>query len=239
MSNDVADLMRLQAAGLASKDSVSSLYLIPADAMAVRSGQRSYRIAKRAFDVVGAGFGLIILSPVMLLVAVAIACTDGFPVLYRQKRVGSGMKPFQIFKFRSMRVDADEILRRDPELMKQFQINFKLENDPRITAIGKFIRKTSLDELPQLYNVLRGEMSLVGPRPIVEKEIELYGDGAWVFCAVEPGCTGLWQCSGRSALTYEARVALDVQYVKTASLWGDLTIILKTITSVVKRHGAH
>jgi len=198
-----------------------------------------YHSAKRVFDVLGALFGLIVLSPLLLVIGVGVVLTDGFPILYRQKRIGFGMKPFYIYKFRSMHIDADEILKRDRNLLKRFEVKFKLDDDPRITKFGAFLRKSSLDELPQFYNVLRGEMSLVGPRPVVEKEIELYGSDAWVFCAALPGCTGLWQCSGRSTLSYEQRVQLDVQYVKSACLSADLSIILKTFLSLLKRNGAH
>jgi len=234
MTNEVAEPTSLEA----TADASGRFFWPPALESVRHSRSRTQKLLKRSVDVVGASLGLAVLSPLMLAVAGAIAATDGFPVLYRQKRIGFGMKPFYILKFRSMRKDADEILRRDPELLKRFEVNFKLEDDPRITRIGAFIRKLSLDELPQLYNVLRGEMTLVGPRPIVEKEVALYGKDAWVFCASQPGCTGLWQCSGRSSLSYDARVELDVKYVTTASFWGDLKIILKTVLSVLKRHGA-
>jgi len=197
-----------------------------------------YRISKRCCDFVGAVLALLLLFPLMVAIGIAIALGDGYPVLYRQRRVGYKLRPFFIYKFRSMRKDADEILRKDPELRKKFEQNFKLDDDPRITRIGALLRKTSLDELPQFFNVLIGNMSLVGPRPVVEKELALYGDDAWVFEVAQPGCTGLWQCSGRSSLEYDERVKLDVEYAEKPGLFSDFTIIVKTVFSVLRRHGA-
>lgn len=216
----------------------TSLSHAPEVATAARNFAPRYRVGKRVFDIVGASVGIVVLGPLMLIVAGLIAAKDGFPVLFRQNRIGFGGRPFRMIKFRSMLKNAEQILRDDPKLMEEYLRTYKLENDPRITPLGKFIRKTSIDELPQLFNVLRGEMSLVGPRPIVEKEIEHYGDDAWVYKAVKPGCAGLWQCSGRSDTSYPERVALDIEYYRKAGLRTDLKILLRTCRSIVRREGA-
>jgi hypothetical protein len=143
-----------------------------------------------------------------------------------------------MLKFRSMVKNAEEVLKRDPVLYEEFKTNFKLKNDPRILPIGKFIRKTSLDELPQLINVLRGEMSIVGPRPIIEKELEMYRDKKDIYLSMKPGCAGLWQCSGRSETSYEERVALDEQYYVTASIRNDIKILVMTFLAILKKEGA-
>ncbi|HSI71555.1 MAG TPA: sugar transferase [Fimbriimonas sp.] len=204
------------------------------------SERLGYRIGKRVMDIVLALGALILLSvPVFLVVSIIIVATDGFPIFYRQRRVGLNGKLFWIYKFRSMRKDADRILLENKELLAEFEKNFKLEKDPRITPIGNFIRKTSIDEFPQFLNVLLGNMSLVGPRPVVERELEtLYGADAAYYTAVKPGCAGLWQCSGRSDTTYEERVALDVRYVKEASLSFDVVILVRTFFAIVLKKGA-
>jgi lipopolysaccharide/colanic/teichoic acid biosynthesis glycosyltransferase len=199
----------------------------------------SYRLGKRMMDILLSSVAVLLLSPLFLIISAIIVATDGFPIFYRQKRVGKDGKLFWIYKFRSMRKDADRILMENKELLAEFEKNFKLEKDPRITPIGNFIRKTSIDEFPQFLNVLLGDMSLVGPRPVVERELEtLYGPDAAYYTAVKPGCAGLWQCSGRSDTTYEERVALDVRYVKRASLWFDLVIMVRTFFAIVLKKGA-
>ncbi|RYG26552.1 sugar transferase [bacterium] len=203
-----------------------------------RYGQPGYMLAKRCFDVVFAAVGLIVLFPVFLIVGLLIAAKDGFPVIYRHRRVGRNNEPIYVLKFRSMVKNADEVLKKDPELYAEFLKSFKLENDPRITKIGSFIRKTSLDELPQLLNVIAGDMSLVGPRPIVPDELERYGDRQDVYLAMIPGCAGLWQCSGRSETSYEERVQLDVDYYGSASFWTDLKILGSTMVAICRRDGA-
>jgi lipopolysaccharide/colanic/teichoic acid biosynthesis glycosyltransferase len=201
-------------------------------------GYTSYRRLKRIVDIVVSATALIVLSPVMLIIALCIIAADGTPVIFRQKRIGEDGKTFTMLKFRSMVKNAEEVLKRDPELYAKFQQSFKLENDPRILPIGNFIRKTSLDELPQLWNVLRGDMSIVGPRPIVEKELAMYGDKQDLYKAMKPGCAGLWQCSGRSDTTYEERVALDEQYFVSASIRNDIKILVMTFLAIVRRDGA-
>ena len=171
---------------------------------------------------------------------------DGGKALYTQTRIGKDLKPFKMYKFRSMYSDADERLKKmldaDEEIRKEFYTNFKLKNDPRITKIGEFIRRTSIDELPQFINVLKGEMSLVGPRPIVQKEVEMYygsENGQKVF-AVKPGLTGMWQAHGRSDVEdYDARIELDIYYIRNWSLWLDIVILMKTIVNLKSSKGAY
>lgn len=198
----------------------------------------SYRIMKRLFDTGLAALGLLVLFPIFLVVSLLIIINDGFPFIFKQKRLGEGGKEFWIYKFRSMRRDAEQILRNNPALMEEYKRTFKIENDPRLLKIGSFIRSTSIDELPQLINVLQGKMSLVGPRPIVPQELEKYGDDKDVYLAMKPGCAGLWQCSGRSDLSYPERVALDVEYFRTARIRIDILVLVKTIKSIFKREGA-
>jgi len=198
---------------------------------------------KRLVDVLGAALLLVLLSPVLGAVALAIKLTATGPVLFEQERLGQGARHFRLYKFRTMVVNAEEILKKDPGLYKRYvETNFKLPpgEDPRITRLGLFLRSASLDELPQLLNVLRGEMSLVGPRPIVPAEIEQYGDVAELFLSVKPGLTGNWQVNGRSEIRdYAHRATMDLEYIRDRSLAKDITILLKTIPAVVLRKGAH
>lgn len=200
------------------------------------------RAVKRMFDIVGATLLLFLLSPILLFIWYTVR-SDGGGALYSQERVGEGGKRFDCLKFRSMIENADnrlsEILANDPVLRDEWENDHKLKNDPRITEIGKFLRKTSLDELPQLWNVLKGEMSLVGPRPIVEEEVEKYGAGYRYYSETRPGLTGLWQISGRNDVTYSSRVNLDSWYVRNWSLWLDVTILAKTLNIVLGRKGAY
>ena len=201
-----------------------------------------FKILKRAFDIVAAGLGLIVLSPLFAVVAVKVS-RDGGAVFYGHERIGKGGKPFKCLKFRSMHVDSQrllqELLAQDPRAREEWQRDFKLKDDPRVTSIGKFIRETSIDELPQLINVFKGEMSLIGPRPIIKEELERYGDYQQFYLRVRPGITGLWQVSGRSDTSYEERVGLDVWYTQNWSLVYDVAILLKTIDVVVGRKGAY
>jgi lipopolysaccharide/colanic/teichoic acid biosynthesis glycosyltransferase len=229
--------MAEQGATMGSEAAGDGLLLRP-DGSRPRYTHRFYRVAKRTFDVLASTAGLLVLFPLMLLVAVAIVINDGFPFIFRQVRLGEGGRKFTIYKFRSMRKDAEKILQSRPDLMEEYQRTFKIENDPRLLKIGKFIRSTTIDELPQLINVLKGDMSIVGPRPIVPKEIEKYGDKASVYYAMKPGCAGLWQCSGRSDLEYSERIALDEEYYWTASLRRDLFVVWRTLLSIFQRKGA-
>ena len=201
-----------------------------------------FPIAKRALDIVGAGLGLVVLAPFFLIVAMMVRA-DGGPAFFAHQRVGRGGKLFGCLKFRSMVIDSqarlEDLLANDPAARAEWDATRKLKNDPRITRIGRFLRSTSLDELPQLINVLRGEMSLVGPRPVQEAEIDrYYGASAAHYMAVRPGITGLWQVSGRSETSYESRVALDVAYVSRPSLLADIAILLRTPVAVLSRRVA-
>ncbi|RUS42678.1 sugar transferase [Cohnella sp. AR92] len=199
--------------------------------IAERSGDNLafYYAAKRAMDVAGATAGIVALSPLLAAVALLIKLDDPkAPILFGQTRIGKHGKPFRMFKFRSMVPDAEKKLQ---ELLSKNEIQgamFKMKEDPRVTRIGKFIRKTSLDELPQLFNVLRGEMSLVGPRPPLPREVEEYTEYDKLRLTVDSGCTGLWQVNGRNALSFEQMVELDLQYIRQRSIRGDLKIIFRT-----------
>ncbi|MGG5259346.1 sugar transferase [Phycicoccus avicenniae] len=202
---------------------------------------RASRFSKRAFDVVGASLGLLLAGPLLLVTAWAIRRHDGGPVLFRQQRVGLGGAFFSCFKFRSMVVDADRMTAQVADTNKHGadHVLFKAEHDPRITPPGRFIRRFSLDEMPQFLNVLRGEMSLVGPRPPLPSEVERYTDEVRTRLAVRPGMTGLWQVSGRSDLSWEDSVRLDLYYVDNWSLVQDLTILWRTVSAVLTGRGAY
>lgn len=200
---------------------------------------------KRSFDVVFSIFALLFTLPVTLCISVLIKMEDGGPIFYRHKRITSAGKVFNCMKFRTMEVGADkkleEILSENPELRQEWNQSFKLKNDPRVTRIGKFLRRTSLDELPQFFNVLRGDMSVVGARPIVAEELDdFYKDSAGLYCSMKPGITGLWQIGRRSDITdYNDRVKLDDWYILNYSLWTDIKIICKTVAAVFKGNGAY
>ncbi len=200
------------------------------------------RILKGAFDQVVAAILLVLFAPLMLSIAL-LARMDGGPALYRHRRIGAGGQAFDCVKFRTMVMDADRVLQRvlqeNPAAAAEWAETQKLRQDPRITWLGRFLRRSSLDELPQLLNVLRGEMSLVGPRPIVQAEIARYGENIDYYYEAKPGLTGLWQVSGRNDTSYERRVRLDVWYVRNWTLWHDIAILLKTIPAVFLQRGAH
>lgn len=199
-------------------------------------------LMKRVIDLSLALPLLVFLSPILLLIALIVRMSDGGTALYAQKRCGAHNKVFTCYKFRTMRVDADKrleaLLASDPVAAEQWREYQKLDPDPRITAVGGFLRKSSLDELPQLINILRGEMSIIGPRPVTPREIHRYGEFFAYYSAVRPGVTGLWQVNGRNKLTYPERVALDVQYVRNWSIWMDLAILAKTVPAVLFGSGA-
>lgn len=202
----------------------------------------SSRLIKRTFDVIASVGIIMVLSPLLLYISRKVK-KDGGPAIYGHERVGKDGKPFKCLKFRSMVINSKEVLAQvldsDPEAKKEWDATFKLKNDPRITAIGSFLRRTSLDELPQLFNVLRGEMSLVGPRPIITAELERYNDEVDYYLLSKPGMTGLWQVSGRSDVDYDTRVYLDAWYVKNWSMWNDIAILFKTVGVVLKKDGAY
>lgn len=197
---------------------------------------------KRVFDIVVAGSALLFLLPLLVTVGLIIRMQDGKKALYAQPRYGLDGQTFMCIKLRSMVPDAAErlqaVIDRCPIARREWETTRKISNDPRITPIGHFIRKSSIDELPQLINIIRGDMSIVGPRPIPTYERGKYGEGFQHYSRVRPGLTGLWQISGRSNTTYEERVQLDVEYVNTRSFWGDIGIILKTIPAVLFSRGA-
>lgn len=199
------------------------------------------RVTKLVFDYCAALAGLIVLAPVLLVIA-ALVRLDGGPAFFSHARIGAGGRTFNCLKFRSMVTDSEAALQRvlesDPAAAEEWGQTQKLRADPRITWIGDFLRKTSLDELPQLFNVLRLEMSLVGPRPIVDAEVSRYGEDIAYYYETRPGLTGLWQVSGRTDTTYAQRVQLDTWYVKNWTIWHDLAIIAKTVPAVLKRRGA-
>ena len=199
----------------------------------------SYGMAKRAFDIITTSVILLILWPLMLAIAIAIKVTSRGPIVFKQVRVGEGGRHFWCYKFRSMCADAED---RKKELMHLNEASgpvFKIKRDPRITRIGALLRKTSLDELPQLFNVLKGDMSLVGPRPPIPSEVALYGPRERGRLAVRPGLTCIWQVSGRSNVSFDHWVELDLLYIDTMSLGTDIRILFQTIPAVVKGSGAH
>jgi undecaprenyl-phosphate galactose phosphotransferase len=202
---------------------------------------RLQRFGKRAMDVVASGTALLLLSPVMLTIAVLVK-RDGGPCLFGHGRLGKNGETFKCLKFRSMIHNSQEVLARhlaeNPEARAEWEADHKLKNDPRVTKIGSFLRKSSLDELPQLINVLKGEMSLVGPRPIVAAEVVKYDRAIAHYYSVTPGITGLWQISGRNDVSYDQRVMLDSFYVRNWSLWRDIAIMLKTVPALM-RSGAY
>lgn len=185
----------------------------------------------------------VFILPLLVLIALAILCQDSGPVVFAHKRVGRNGRPFYCLKFRSMAADAEarlaEVLRTDPAAQAEWDRDHKLKNDPRITTLGNFLRRSSLDELPQLFNVLRGEMSLVGPRPIVFDEARKYGRRFDNYCAVKPGITGLWQVSGRNDVSYTSRVAMDCLYARKKSLVLDMWILAATVPAVLCRRGSY
>ncbi|KAF5438474.1 MULTISPECIES: sugar transferase [Pediococcus] len=198
-----------------------------------------YRFFKRMLDIVASVIGLIVLSPIFLIVSLAIKAEDRGPIFYSQVRLGKGQRPFKMYKFRSMIVDADKKLEK---LLKQNEVEgamFKMKEDPRITRVGRFTRKHSLDELPQLLNVLAGDMSLVGPRPPLEREVADYSEHDKQRLIVKPGCTGLWQVTARNDVDFSGMVDLDLQYIEKSGLMFDVIILFKTIGIVFKPNGAY
>jgi lipopolysaccharide/colanic/teichoic acid biosynthesis glycosyltransferase len=199
-------------------------------------------VMKRAVDLAGATFGLVILSPILVGLALAVKLDSRGPVFFMQDRLGARARRFRCLKFRSMRQDAEAVLRSSPALYERYLTNdFKLPEgeDPRVTRIGRFLRRTSLDELPQLLNVLKGDMSLVGPRPIVPGELEHYGAGAQLFLSLKPGMTGQWAVSGRTHVVYPERARMELEYIRKWSLLSDIGILLRTIPAVLAKRGAH
>jgi lipopolysaccharide/colanic/teichoic acid biosynthesis glycosyltransferase len=197
------------------------------------------RAAKRVLDIGLCLSALVLLGPVLLTIGLLVKIDSPGPAFYRRRVLGRGGGQFDAFKLRTMRTDGEQILDRHPELRAQLAQDHKLENDPRVTKLGAFLRKTSIDELPQLVNVLRGEMSLIGPRMISPPELTRYGAHADELLSVRPGISGLWQVSGRSSLAPDDRVRLDLRYIRTRTVWGDIVLIARTIPAVLKSRGAY
>lgn len=199
----------------------------------------AYKALKRFGDILLSGAALVCLSPVFLITAIAIKLEDGGPVIFVQSRAGKDMKPFRIYKFRSMYINADEKL---AELLKENEQTghaFKINNDPRITRVGKFIRKVSIDELPQLINIIKGDMSIVGPRPILTWQMEECNDYERQRLIVQPGLTCYWQIGGRANIKWEEWVELDLDYIENMGFWTDIKMIVRTIPAVFDREGAY
>jgi len=203
------------------------------------------KFAKRVFDVIFSLLVLVLFSPVYLFLALLVALSSPGPIFYVQERVGKNHKPFDCIKFRTMVINADEMLvelmETSPQMRQEFEDNFKIKKDPRITRIGRFLRLTSLDEFPQFWNVLKGDMSVVGPRPLVAEELPCYGVHIDKVLTIKPGITGLWQVSGRNDIPYNRRILIDVYYAMSQNFWLDLWIIVKTISVVIvpKNNGAY
>ena len=198
-----------------------------------------YRFTKRFFDILASLIGLITLSPVFLIVAIAIKIDDGGPVFYNQERIGKNGKEFKMYKFRSMKVNADQELKK---LIHKNEVDgamFKMKDDPRITRVGKFIRKTSIDEFPQLLNVLLGQMSIVGPRPPLPREVKMYTDYDWQRLYVRPGCTGLWQVTVRNSVGFHEMVNIDLEYIQKRGFWLDIKIMFKTVKVIFVPNSAY
>lgn len=198
-----------------------------------------YKIVKRVMDVILSSIGLVVLSPVFAIIALAIKIESKGPVFFKHTRIGKNGKIIKIYKFRSMVENAEDLIQKfTPEQMKEYRENYKLTDDPRITKMGDFLRKTSLDELPQLLNIIKGELSIIGPRPVVQDELEKYGANTEKFLSVTPGLTGYWAANGRSSTSYEERMEMELFYVDNLSLKLDIQVFFKTILAVIKKDGA-
>ena len=198
-----------------------------------------YRLIKRIFDFILSLIGTAIMSPLFLIISIMIKCDTKGPVFFKQRRIGLNGKPLYIYKFRTMVTNAEELIASfTPEQKKEWEESYKLKDDPRITRVGKILRKTSLDELPQLINIIKGEMSIIGPRPVVEEELSWYGNDVDLVLSVKPGLTGWWAVNGRSEVPYPKRCDLELYYVKNASLALDVRILLGTLKVVFSQRGA-
>lgn len=221
----------------ANIQNTKELTKIEIDNMEIKS--KIYSGFKRIVDVILGCIGLVLLSPVFLILAICIKIDSKGPVIFAHKRIGKNGKEFNMYKFRSMYENAEEMIENfNEEQKREWQENFKLENDPRITKVGNFLRKTSLDELPQIVNIIKGDLSIIGPRPVIDEELEKYGKHKDKFLSITPGLTGYWQANGRSNTTYEERMQMELYYIDNQSLWLDIKIFFKTIVSVIKKEGA-
>ena len=201
--------------------------------------RRFYHLVKRMIDVVLSLFGLVLISPFVVIIAILIKIDSKGPVFFKHHRIGKNGKPFSMYKFRTMKDGAEAMINDfTPEQLEEWNENFKLKDDPRITRIGKFLRKTSLDELPQLVNILRGDMSIVGPRPVIEVELEEYGNDKDEFLSIRPGLTGWWASNGRSEISYPERCSYELYYVRNESFWLDVKVMFLSVFSVFLHKGA-
>lgn len=198
-----------------------------------------YKYTKRILDIVLSSIGFIVLLPIFGMIALCVKLDSRGPVFFKHKRIGKNGKEIYIYKFRTMVKNAEDMIKDfTPEQAKEFRKNYKLKDDPRITKVGKVLRKTSLDELPQLLNIIKGELSIIGPRPVIEEELEKYGDNKKKFLSVTPGLTGYWAANGRSCTSYEERMNLELYYVDNMSFKLDVKILIKTALTVLIRQGA-
>ena len=220
-------------------ENLSILRLPTKEEKQLKRKSQVYKFVKRTTDVVLASVALVILSPVFLIIAIAIKLDSKGPVFFKHTRIGKNGKIIKLYKFRSMVINAEELIKSfTPEQMKEYKENYKLTNDPRITKVGNFLRKTSLDELPQLINIIKGDLSIIGPRPVVAEELKKYTYNIDKFLSVTPGLTGYWAANGRSNTTYEERMEMELYYIDNLSFKMDLKVFFKTILSVVKKEGA-
>ena len=198
-----------------------------------------YKIVKRTADVMLSSIAMVTLLPVFAVIALAIKLESKGPVFFKHTRIGKDGKIIKLYKFRSMVDNAEDLIKKfTPEQMKEYQENYKLKNDPRITKVGKFLRKTILDELPQLINIIKGDLSIIGPRPVVSEELKKYGVNTEKFLSVTPGLTGYWAANGRSCINYEQRMQMELFYIDNLSFKMDMKVFFKTIEAVAKREGA-
>lgn len=222
-----------------SQEAILSRDIVIVPKIAKKASKINYMSVKRVFDLVISTIGLIMLSPIFLILAIIVKLDSKGPVFFAHTRYGKNGKKFKMYKFRTMYENAQDMINDfTPEQMKEWKENFKLQNDPRITKVGKFLRKTSLDELPQIVNIIKGDLSIIGPRPVIEEELEKYGENKEKFLSVTPGLTGYWQANGRSSTTYEQRMEMELYYIDHISPKLDFKIFFKTIESVIKKEGA-
>ena len=224
---------------LESQEAILSRDIVIVPKIAKGASKINYISVKRIIDVIISIIGLIVLSPIFLILAIIIKLDSKGPVFFAHTRYGKDGKKFKMYKFRTMYENAQDMINDfTPEQMKEWKENFKLQDDPRITKVGKFLRKTSLDELPQIVNIIKGDLSIIGPRPVIEEELEKYGDNKDKFLSVTPGLTGYWQANGRSSTTYEQRMEMELYYIDNISPKLDVKIFFKTVESVIKKEGA-
>ena len=224
---------------LESQEAILSRDIVIVPKIAKGASKINYISVKRIIDVIISTIGLIVLSPIFLILAIIIKLDSKGPVFFAHTRYGKDGKKFKMYKFRTMYENAQDMINDfTPEQMKEWKENFKLQDDPRITKVGKFLRKTSLDELPQIVNIIKGDLSIIGPRPVIEEELEKYVDNKEKFLSVTPGLTGYWQANGRSSTTYEQRMEMELYYIDNISPKLDVKIFFKTIESVIKKEGA-